>query len=111
MLPQEKFFVGFGKVDEHALCSLRAQVHVSRGVSHRASLRLEHQVEITSLSKRARAIACGTRGGVIKLVETVTSITICAVDQRIGEVRKMTGGLPDLGWRQDRCIKAHHVVA
>ena len=97
------------KVDEHALRSLRAQIHVSRSVSHRAGLRLKHQVELASFGEGVLLATVRARFGIIELVEAVPGLAARAVDERIGEVGQVPGGLPDLRRAQD-CGGDQHEV-
>ena len=100
-----------GEVDEHALRGLRAQVGDGGGVLDGAGLGLEHQVELAGLGERAVLAAARARVRVVELVEAEAVLAVRAVDERVGEVRQVAAGLPDLRRAEDGGVDEHDVVA
>ena len=99
------------EVGEHALRGLGAQVGVGTGALDRARLGLEHQVELTGLREALFRAAVRARVGVVELVEAEPLFALGAVDERVGEVRQVAGGLPHLRRAQDGGVDQHDVVA
>ena len=100
-----------GEVDEHALRRLGPQVDVVAGALDRPGVGLEHEVELAGLGEGVLRAAVGAGLGVVELVEAEPLVAVLAVDQRVGEVRQVAGGLPDRRRRQDGGVEADHVVA
>ena len=123
-----------GKVDEDALCGLRAEVAGRGAVLGDADGRLEHQVELADGSEvmlaadgaddvlvlgdelvhLVKAHGIDVHFGVLvadELVGTVTCLAGAAVQQRVREARHVTGGDPGLRIHDDGCIQAHVVGA
>ena len=96
-----------GEVGEHPLGRLRTQVGHRPLVLDRSGVGLEHQVEGTGLGELGRPAG---RAHALDLVLPPPLVAVSAVDQWIGEVGQVTGGLPHRRRRQNGGIEAHHVV-
>ena len=99
------------EVDEHALRGLGAQIgHGGVGL-HRASVRLEHEVEVAGLGEGVLATTAGAGGEILKLVLTESLTTLTAVNERVGEVLQMSRCFPDGRGRKNGGVESHDVVA
>ena len=99
------------EVREHALRRLGSQIRVGTGALDRAGLRLEHQVELAGLGEAVLGAALGTPGGIVEPVEAMPRLAVGAVDQWIGEVPEVAGGLPHLRWAEDGGIDQYDIIA
>ena len=85
--------------------------------SHRADLRLEHEVELARLGevavrRLARPLArLPAALRVLELVGAEPELAGAAVDERVGEAGDVAGGLPDGGVEDDRRVEGDDVVA
>src|SRR5271155_273362 len=96
------------EVGEHALGRLWTQVRNVALVLYWACMGLEHQVERPCGREVLRA---AFRADPVDLVLPPPFVAAPAIDKRIGEVLEVTRGLPDGSRREDRCVKAHDVLA
>ena len=99
------------EVGEHPLGRLRAKVGIGSCVSNRPRLRLEHQIELTSLGERTDRPTIRTCVGVVQLVLTVAGLALGAVDQRVRKVGQVSRCLPDLGRAQNRRIDENDIIS
>src|SRR5439155_420971 len=98
------------EVGEDALRGLGSEVRDRALRLDRAGMGLEHEVELARLGERVLLAAVRARRGVIQLVEPEPFLAAPAVDERVGEVLEVAGGLPYRGRRQDGGIEADHVA-
>ena len=85
------------EVHKHALCGLGAQVGNGGVGLDGAGVGLEHEVEVAGLGEGVRATAARAGGEVVELILAEPFAAGPAVDQRVGEVLEVAGGLPDGG--------------
>ena len=105
------------EVDEDPLRGLGSQVDRRARLLDRADRRLEHQVEVARVGEVAVGELAGVHrrlaaaGELLEVVGAEALLAGAAVDERIGEVREVTRGLPGARVLQDRRVQRDDVVA
>src|ERR1019366_8763728 len=85
------------------------EVDSARAILDWAKESLEHHVELACLCELPAAIR--TFGRIGNLVGAKSMLTFFAIDQRVGEVLKMSRHFPGFGMLQNRAVEPQHVGA
>ena len=101
-------FLHVVEIDEDALRRLRPQPDLIGGILDGPDERFEHEVEHARFGERGAVV--GALRGVVDLVGAIAFVADVALNEGVGEVRRVAAGQPHCRILDDGAIETHDVI-